>query len=123
MARILIADDDPILRELVRYRLEQDGHETVSAADGAAALERTRAGDIDLVVLDSMMPVVSGPAVLAELKGNPATSAIPVVMLTARKDDGDVVAALEGGAGEYITKPFIPKELLARITRLLSPPR
>lgn len=119
MARILIADDDVILTEMVRFRLEQARHEVVTAADGMEALEKAKAFDIDLVVLDSMMPVVSGPEVLARLKREPRTAKIPVVMLTARNGESDVVAALKGGASEYLTKPFIPQELMVRIEKLL----
>lgn len=120
MARILIADDDVILTEMLRFRLEAERYDVVCAADGMAALEAARAGGIDLIVLDSMMPIVAGPEVLARLKDDPATADIPVVMLTARKGEGDVVAALKGGVDEYLTKPFIPQELMLRISKLLA---
>ena len=123
MARILIADDDVILTEMLRFRLEREQHEVVCAADGMAALEAARAQDIDLVVLDSMMPIVAGPEVLARLKADPATARIPVVMLTARKGESDVVAALRGGVDEYLTKPFIPQELMLRVSKLLEKSR
>ncbi len=120
LARILIADDDIILTEMLRFRLEGERHQVVCAADGMAALEATRTQDIDLVVLDSMMPIVGGPEVLAQMKANPATAKIPVVMLTARRSESDVIAALKGGVDEYLTKPFIPQELLLRISNLLA---
>lgn len=119
MARILIADDDVILSELLRFRLEGAGHRVAVAADGMAALDTARSGSIDLIVLDSMMPVIAGPEVLARLKSDPRTAGIPIVMLTARSGESDVVAALKGGASEYVTKPFIPQELLIRIEKLL----
>ena len=119
MARILIADDDIILTEMLRFRLEDAGHEVVNALDGMAALDAIKSGDVDLVVLDSMMPIIAGPEVLARIKSDAATATIPVVMLTARKNESDVVAALKGGAAEYLTKPFIPQELLIRIEKLL----
>lgn len=120
MARILIADDDVILTEMLRFRLEGLGHEVVVAADGSAAINLLATGAIDLVVLDSMMPVVAGPEVLARIKSDPATADVPVVMLTARKSESDVLAALKGGVDEYLTKPFIPQELLFRIGKLLD---
>lgn len=119
MATILIADDDVILTEMLRFRFENAGHEVVIAEDGMAALSQAEAIKPDLVVLDSMMPVVAGPEVLARLKANASTAGIPVIVLTARDGEEDVVAALKGGASEYITKPFIPQELLVRAERLL----
>lgn len=115
----MIADDDVILTEMLRFRLEGAGHQVVTAADGMKALTKVEQEKIDLVVLDSMMPIVAGPEVLARMKANPATAHIPVVMLTARSGERDVVSALKEGASEYLTKPFIPQELLVRITKLL----
>lgn len=119
MARILIADDDAILTEMLRFRLENAHHEVITAANGVAALDCVTSNRVDLIVLDSMMPMIAGPEVLARLKANPATAEIPVVMLTARSGEGDVVAGLKAGASEYLTKPFIPQELLIRIEKLL----
>lgn len=119
MARILIADDDAILTEMLRFRLENAHHEVITAANGVAALDCVTSERVDLIVLDSMMPMIAGPEVLARLKANPATAEIPVVMLTARSGEGDVVAGLKAGASEYLTKPFIPQELLIRIEKLL----
>lgn len=119
MGKILVADDDAILSELLRFRLENAGHQVILAADGMIALDRAANEQVDLVVLDSMMPVIAGPEVLARLKANPTTAEIPVVMLTARNGENDVVAALRGGASEYLTKPFIPQELMVRIEKLL----
>ena len=120
MARILIADDDVILVEMLRFRLEAVSHEVISALDGLAALETAAETRPDLIVLDSMMPVISGPEVLARLKANENLKDIPVVMLTARKGESDIVAALKSGVDEYLTKPFIPQELLVRIENLLA---
>ena len=120
MARILIADDDVILVEMLRFRLEAAAHEVVAALDGQAALASAGAQRPDLIVLDSMMPVISGPAVLARLKADPNLNDVPVVMLTARKGESDVVAALKSGVDEYLTKPFIPQELMVRIENLLA---
>ncbi|MBB3033605.1 response regulator transcription factor [Alteriqipengyuania lutimaris] len=122
MADILIADDDPILVEILKFRLEGAGHSVVVAQDGGLALETARESRPDLIVLDSMMPIMSGPAVLAALKGDPELKHIPVVMLTARDGEADIVAGLKSGAAEYLTKPFIPQELLVRISGLVEAP-
>ncbi len=119
MAKILIADDDVILTEMLRFRLEGARHEVITAADGLEALDKAKEGRPDLIILDSMMPVIAGPEVLARLRANPQSAATPVVMLTARNGEGDIVAALRGGANEYLTKPFIPQELMVRIEKLL----
>lgn len=123
MAEILIADDDPILVEILTFRLEGAGHSVRVARDGEEALAATREDRPDLIVLDSMMPIIAGPEVLAELKADPELRDIPVVMLTARSNEADVVAGLKSGAAEYLTKPFIPQELLVRISGLLARPR
>lgn len=117
---IMLVDDDPLLGEIVRYKLEAIGYRVtlVAASDEACAIAKKLMPD--LIVLDSMMPVLSGPQVLAELKRTPATKHIPVIMLTARKGQDDVVQALRAGAGDYLTKPFIPEELALRIESLLS---
>lgn len=120
LAKILIADDDVILGEMLRFRLEQARHEVIAVTDGMAALEAVKTQAIDLIVLDSMMPIIAGPEVLARLKADPSTAAIPVVMLTARKGESDIVAALKDGVDEYLTKPFIPQELLLRIDKQLE---
>ena len=119
MARILIADDDVILTEMLRFRLEGARHEVLTAADGMEAMHKVSSEKPDLVVLDSMMPVVSGPEVLGRLKADPKTASIPVVMLTARDGENDVISALKSGASEYMTKPFSPQELMVRIEKLL----
>ena len=115
MAKILIADDDDILVDVIRYRLEGAGHTVSSATDGAAAYAQACQAPPDLMVLDAMMPMESGIEVLAKLRRTAATAQIPVIMLTARKGEADIVAALDAGAADYLTKPFIPSELLSRI--------
>jgi DNA-binding response OmpR family regulator len=119
-ACVLVADDDPLLRELVSFKLESTGHVVACAADGAAALDVAREQQPNLIILDSMMPVLSGPEVLRALKDDPATAAIPVLMLTSRKGQDDVVNALRGGASDYLTKPFLPDELAMRVQGLLA---
>lgn len=119
MAKILIADDDVILTEMLRFRLEGARHEVITASDGREALTKVSEDHPDLIILDSMMPVIAGPEALAMLRADPRTATTPIVMLTARKGENDIVAALRGGANEYLTKPFIPQELMVRIEKLL----
>jgi DNA-binding response OmpR family regulator len=93
----------------------------VSAArDGGEALERLAADKPDAVVLDAMMPVVEGFEVLRRIREQPATANLPVIMLSARKQERDIVGALELGASDFVVKPFIPEELIARLARLLG---
>lgn len=120
MAIILIADDDEILVELARFRLEHDGHSVMTARDGQEAVVMTRKYLPDLLILDSMMPVLGGIEVLHEIRGDPETAKIPVLMLTARKGEADVVSALRSGASDYMTKPFVPQEMAARVDVLLA---
>lgn len=117
---ILICDDDPLLVELLEYRLTARGFATAVAMDGAEAL--ARAGELhpDAILLDAMMPVHDGYEVLRRLREDTATKDVPVIMLTARRQERDIVSALELGANDYMVKPFIPEELVTRLTRLLG---
>jgi len=117
--RILIADDDPLLRALLVHRLSADGYEILTAEDGAQALAMIRDQRPDLIVLDALMPVMDGFEVLRRLKSGDVTDA-PVIMLTALKREQDIVGALQLGAADYLVKPFIPDELGQRIRRLLQ---
>ena len=119
-ARVLICDDDPLLLELIEFRLAAKGYEVIRAADGGEALVRAAEDVPDIIVLDGMMPKSDGFEVLTRLKADNRLADIPVVMLTARKGERDIVSALEKGADDYLIKPFIPEELLARIARLLA---
>lgn len=119
-AKVLICDDDPLLLELMEFRLRAKGYEVIKAADGAEALAKAEQDEPDIIVLDAMMPKVDGLEVLARIKGNSVLSGTPVVMLTARKGERDIVSALEKGADDYLVKPFIPEELLARLARLIA---
>lgn len=118
--KILICDDDPLLLELIEFRLEAKGYAVIRAVDGAEALAKVASESPDLVVLDAMMPKVDGFEVLAQIRADPAKAGIPIVMLTARKRESDIVSALERGADDYLVKPFIPEELFARIARLVA---
>lgn len=120
MLKILIADDDDILVDLIRFRLSGAGYEVLWAADGEAALEQAKAALPDLIVLDAMMPILTGMEVLVALKLEPTTASIPVIMLTARKGETDIVKAIDAGAADYLTKPFIPNELLSRVASQLK---
>jgi two-component system, OmpR family, response regulator len=114
--RILIADDDPHIREVVRFALEQAGFETVEAEDGRATLEAVSEHDPDLVVLDVMMPEMDGTEVCRKLR---ADGQVPIVFLSSRDDEIDRVLGLELGGDDYLTKPFSPRELLARVKAVL----
>tara|TARA_R110000824_G_scaffold104360_11_gene247745 strand:- start:28203 stop:28595 length:393 start_codon:yes stop_codon:yes gene_type:complete len=120
MAEILIADDDEIIIDLIRFRLESEGHTVLTATDGEAVLAILAEHAPDLIMLDQMMPIISGMEVLRIVKQTRAKQHIPVIMLTARKGEADVVAALEAGASDYLTKPFMPQELLARVSMQLQ---
>ncbi len=118
--RILVIDDDASLAEMLQLVLRQEGFETTWCASGDAALEVFRSAQFDLVLLDLMLPGLDGVAVCRRIR---ADSGVPIVMLTAKSDTGDVVDGLEAGADDYIAKPFKPRELVARVwTRLRRPP-
>lgn len=117
-SRILIADDDPLLRSLLVHKLSADGHDVLTAEDGAQTLAVIAEQNPDLIVLDALMPIMDGFEVLRRLKGGVLTTA-PVIMLTALKREQDIVGALQLGAADYLVKPFIPDELSQRVRRLL----
>ncbi len=110
--RILVADDESNIVQLLRLYLREAGYEVVAAHDGREALERFRADAPDLVLLDIMMPELGGFEVCQEIR---KTSDVPVIMLTARTDDVDKIVGLEMGADDYVTKPFNPREVVARV--------
>lgn len=117
--KILVVDDEDDILELVQYNLSQAGYRVCTATSGEAAL-RTAADELpDLVVLDLMLPGIDGLEVTRRLKKNTQTARIPIVMLTAKGEESDVVVGLEMGADDYVSKPFSPKILLARIKSVL----
>lgn len=117
---ILVCDDDPLLVDLLEYRLSSRGYAVAVARDGGEALAWLKGHRPDAVILDAMMPVIDGYEVLRHIRENSETADVPVIMLTARKQERDIVGALELGANDYIVKPFIPEELTARLSRLLE---
>ena len=117
--RILIVEDDPPLAEVLRYNLEGEGFETVLAADGREALLLLEEDPPDLVVLDWMLPKLSGIDVCNAMRHKPELRSVPVIMLTARGAEHDRVRGLDAGADDYVTKPFSPRELIARIRAVL----
>ena len=120
MARIVVADDDVDLRELVESKLSTMGHDIVAVGDGGAALEACRAEKPDLAVLDVMMPGVSGLDAIRMIRSDPGLLDLPVILLTARAQESDVETGFDSGADDYITKPFSPRELASRVEALLS---
>lgn len=121
--KVLVCDDHPLLLSLLTERLVHSGFRVVEASNGSEALSALRSQRIDAVILDSMMPDIDGYRVLCEIKADPALASIPVIMLTARSEETDIVSALAAGASDYVVKPFIPEELLMRLMRLISPER
>ena len=114
--RILVAEDDPKQANLVRLYLEREGHSVLLVCDGRAALDEYRARRPDLVILDVMMPVVNGLDVCRIMR---AESDVPLLLLTARTTEDDILLGLDVGADDYITKPYSPRELTARVRALL----
>ena len=116
---VLICDDDALLTELLEHRLGQLGYETAVAHDGGKALALLAERLPDAIILESILPVHDGNEVLRRIRESDQLKDLPVIMLTARRQDRDIVTALELGASEYVTKPFIPDELVARLARLI----
>jgi len=115
-AHVLVVDDEPMVREVASTYLVREGFDVSEAADGAAALERIRSEQFDLVVLDVMLPEIDGFTVLARIRRE---SDLPVVLLTARAEEPDRLLGLELGADDYVVKPFSPRELAARVRTVL----
>ncbi len=120
MQHLLIVEDEADIADLLRRVFSKEGFEVGVARDGRAALESLRGDPPELVVLDWMLPELSGIEVLKELRADPATRMVPVIMLTARNEEIDRILGLELGADDYVTKPFSPRELVLRIRGLLK---
>ncbi len=118
--KILVVDDDPDIFEIVETNLEGAGYEVVGASDGADGLRKVRAENPDLVVLDVLMPEMDGWEVLRQIEADSQTAGLPVIMLTCKSEDADILRGLEEGAVEYVTKPFYPENLVASVKILLN---
>lgn len=116
---ILVVEDEPALITLLRYNLEKEGFRVLEAHDGEEALIVTKEERPDLILLDWMLPLLSGLHVCRQLRRDPETREIPIILLTARGEESDKVRGLDSGADDYITKPFSPAELLARVRAVL----
>jgi two-component system, OmpR family, phosphate regulon response regulator PhoB len=117
---ILVADDDMDIRDLVAFKLEQAGFDVTAVDNGLAALTAARLEPPDLVVLDVMMPGMSGIDVCRELRNDRNTAGLPIILLTARAQEGDVEVGFGAGADDYIVKPFSPRELVTRVEAVLA---
>ena len=117
--RVLMVDDEPDILELIRYNLTRNNYDMTGVASGEEALASVRASPPALVVLDLMLPGIDGLEVCRRLKNDARTAAIPVIILSAKGEEADVVTGLELGADDYLTKPFSPRVLLARIKAVL----
>jgi len=120
--KIVLAEDEPQIARLIEFKLKKEGYEVTWKENGEEALKAIKADKPDLILLDVMMPVMDGYEVLRRLKEDENLKSIPVVMLTARAQEKDVVKGIDLGAEDYITKPFHPAELLARVKRILGKP-
>lgn len=125
MKSVLVVDDDADIRELVIWKLRQAGYTTLAAGDGEAGLVAATNGDEsgripDLILLDWMMPKMAGIEMCKALRANPATSGVPVILLTAKAQDSEVERGFAAGVDDYIVKPFSPREMLNRVQAVLN---
>lgn len=120
MAKILIADDDPIIIKLLQVNLEMEGYDVTTAHDGQDAVEKAKADTPDLVILDIMMPRMDGWTARSELLEVPELAEVPVIFLSARAQQADLRKGYEAGVAEYVTKPFDPVDLLEIIEQILN---
>ena len=125
MKSVLVIDDDADIRELIAWKLETAGYTTLAAADGEAGLVAAAAGDAegnrpDLVLVDWMMPKMTGIEVCRALRDNPLTAGVPIILLTAKAQEAEVERGFEAGVDDYIVKPFSPREMLSRIQAVLA---
>ena len=120
MTVVLVVDDDPMIIKVVSSGLEKSGYDAVAATDGVQALEITMKMRPDIIILDEMMPKLSGFDTLMKLKTDSVTANIPVIMLTARRTQSDILTARSAGANSYIAKPFSIGDLISRINKTLN---
>ncbi len=120
MARILVAEDEKQIADMIAFKLTNGGHQVIRAQDGEQALTLARTELPDLIMLDAMMPGLSGFEVLRRLKSDPTLQPIPVMMVSAKGHERDVLSGLRGGAVDYVVKPFSLKELAARVELALG---
>jgi len=118
--KIVLAEDEPQIARLIEFKLKKEGYSVTSKENGEEALKAIKEDKPDLILLDIMMPVMGGYEVLRRLKEDENLKSVPVIMLTARAQEKDVVKGIDMGAEDYITKPFHPAELLARVKRILD---
>ena len=118
--RVVIADDDPDIRRLVQITVSNAGCDVTVAADGEEALELIRSAPPDLVILDVLMPRMDGWEVAKELKSDPQTQEVPIMFLTSRGQEHDVLEGFNSGAADYMVKPFSPRELQVRVRAVLA---
>ncbi|HVB55326.1 MAG TPA: response regulator [Candidatus Acidoferrales bacterium] len=119
MKRVLVIEDDKDIVELVKYNLEKDGYQVAASHDGATGLAQIRKSPPDLLVLDLMLPKFSGLDICREIRRDVTLNRLPILILTAKGEEADRVVGLELGADDYVTKPFSPRELVARVKALL----
>ena len=117
--KILVVDDEEDILELIKYNLNMDGFDVTGVLTGEKALEKVHKQAIDLIILDLMLPGISGLEVARQLKADPHSSSIPIIMLSAKGEEADIIIGLELGADDYITKPFSPRILQARVRAVL----
>jgi two-component system alkaline phosphatase synthesis response regulator PhoP len=119
LGRVLVVEDEQDVAEMIRYNISKEGYDVAVVKNGADAIERARELRPDVVLLDIMIPQLNGWEVCRRLKQEPRTRAIPVIMVTGRVEEGDKILGFEMGADDYITKPFSPRELVARIRAVI----
>ena len=117
--KILVVDDEEDILELVRYNLAREGFSMICATSGEEALKLASSDSVDLIILDLMLPGIDGLQVARRLKENPSTKDTPIIMLTAKGEEADIVTGLELGADDYVTKPFSPRILIARVKAVI----
>jgi len=117
---VIMAEDDKTIARLIIFKLEKEGFKVIHFSNGEGVVEKVVDVFPDVVILDVMMPIKDGISILREIKGNPKTASVPVIILSARGQENDVVKAMEIGASDYISKPFSPSELMVRIKRVIS---